>query len=126
MAAELRKFGFVMLVVMLGFVMYLYALLRHVNTYGETWLNMFTVILGEVGLFEEFSDDSYSSVATVLLVVYLLVITIMLLSFLIAVLSTAHARVQEKAEEEFKVSTARLIQHYRLAVEEDIPPPHLT
>lgn len=87
-------------------------------------------MLGEVGLFEELSvlddEDGYgsvrSSVATFLLVVYLVIITIMLLNLLIAVLSTSHARVAENAELEFKVSKALLIQHYRIVVDRDLLP----
>lgn len=125
MTGELLKFGVVMLVVMLGFAMSFYALFSNVDTFDDTWLVLFKAMLGEVGLFDEFDDpekDRYKLVATVMLVAYLVVMSIMLLNLLIAVLSTSHAKVQENADLEFKVSTARLVQHYRYVVDEDLLP----
>lgn len=57
-----------------------------------------------------------------MLVAYLVIITIMLLNLLIAVLCTSHARVQENVDREFKVSTSRLVQHYRFVVDEELLP----
>lgn len=92
----------------------------------EHCLNLFKAMLGEVGFFDEISEDRYESryksVATVLLLVYLIIITIVLLNLLIAVLSTEHAEVQEHADQEYKVLKARLINHYQLVVQEDLLP----
>lgn len=126
MIGELVKFGVVILVVMLGFAMSFHALFHDVDTFGQTLLMLFQGMLGEVGFFEDFMTDEYGEyegVATALFVVYLLVIAIMLLNLLIAVLSTSHSKVQEKADQEFMVSRARLIDHYRLVVDEHLLPP---
>lgn len=130
MTAELVKFLGVMFVLVVGFAMSFYALSGGQDTFGDTCLNLFKGMMGEVGLFDKFSDldddgdygSVLSSVATLLLVVYLVVITIMLLNLLIAVLSTSHARVEKNAEREFKVSKARLVKHYRMVVERDLLP----
>lgn len=121
MTAELIKFLFVLLVVMLGFVMPFNALFRS-DTYGETWLHLFKAMLGEVAFFHDFSGNHYDHVETVLFVVYLVVIQIMLLNLLIVILSGSHAKVQKNAEQEFKVSKALLIKHYRWAVDRDVLP----
>lgn len=47
----------------------------------------------------------------------------MLLNLLIAVLSTSHSKVEGKADQEFKVSKARMIEHYRLVVDICLLPP---
>lgn len=121
MTVELMKFLLVLLVVMLGFAMS-FKTLFHSETYGETWLHLFKAMLGEVGFFDDFSGDRYDFIATVLLVMYLVVIQIMLLNLLIAILSVSHAKVQENAELEFKVSKAILIKHYRWVVDDDVLP----
>lgn len=130
MTVELAKFLVVISVVMVGFAMSFYALSRGDYTFGDTCLNLFKAMLGEVGLSEEFSvlddDDDcgyvLGSVATLLLVLYLVILTIMLRNLLIAVLSTSHARVAESAERELKVSNTRLIQHYRVVVDRHLLP----
>ena len=123
MTAELAKFAIVVLVVMLGFAMAFHALFSDITTFGETCLILFKALLGEVGFFDEFAGDDQDAVATTLLVVYLLVIGVMLLNLLIAVLSTSHSKVEGKADQEFKVSKARLIVHYRLVVDKCLLPP---
>eukprot|EP00904_Undaria_pinnatifida_P012811 jgi/Undpi1/8660/HiC_scaffold_25.g11125.m1 len=124
MTGELVKFGAVMLVVMGGFVMSFYSLLKDTMTYGEVWQNVFKAMLGETDFFDEFSGSQFDSVATVLLATYLVILTIMMLNLLVAVLSTAHARVDQNADQEYKVSKARLIQHYVSVVEIDrLPAP---
>lgn len=127
MMREMFRFAVVLLVVLLGFSMSFHALFRDADTYGRTCLNLFKAMLGEVGLFDEISESPYENrykhVATVLLVVYLIIITIVLLNLLIAVLSTSHAKVQEHADQEYRVLKARLIKHYRLVVREDLLPP---
>lgn len=133
MMAELLQFLVVMLVVILGFAMSFYSLLRGNTSYDDIWLLLFKAMLGEVGFFDELdvagdSDDDRNSdvrrsVGTVLFVMYLVVMAVMLLNLLIAVLSTSHSRVQENVDREFKVSKAKLIQHYRWIVAGDILPP---
>lgn len=122
MTVDLLKFGTVMLVVMLGFVMSFHALAHRSNTFGETWLDVFKAMLSEVDLFDDFSGGPYDTTATVLLVMYLLVMTVMLLNLLIAVLSTLHGQAADNAEREYKVAKARLIDYYRLVVREDLLP----
>ena len=60
-------------------------------------------MLGETEYFDEFAGSPYGAVATVLLSSYLVILTIMMLNLLVAVLSTAHATVQENADREYKV-----------------------
>ena len=108
---------------MLGFAMSFHTLFRDVDTFGGTCLTLFKAMLGEVGFFEEFPGDNFDAVATALLIVYLVVIAVMLLNLLIAVLSTSHSKVEGKADQEFKVSKARMIVHYRLVVDKCLLPP---
>lgn len=119
---EMLQFAVVLVVVLLGFTLSFHVLLRDADTFGQTCLNLFKAMLGEVDLFDEL-PARYETVSTVLLVVYLIAVTIMLLNLLIAVLSTAHAKVQEHARHEYTVLKARIIQHYRLVVREDLLPP---
>lgn len=100
-----------------------HTLFRDVDTFGGTCLTLFKAMLGEVGFFEEFPGESFDAVATALLIVYLVVIAVMLLNLLIAVLSTSHSKVEGKADQEFKVSKARMIVHYRLVVDKCLLPP---
>lgn len=60
-------------------------------------------MLGETDFFDEFSGTQFDTVATVLLATYLVIMTIMMLNLLVAVLSTAHARVDQNADQEYKV-----------------------
>lgn len=60
-------------------------------------------MLGDTEYFDEFPGSTYDRVATVLLVVYLVILTIMMLNLLVAVLSTAHAKVDKDADLEYKV-----------------------
>lgn len=64
---------------------------------------MFKAMLGETDFFDEFSGTQFDTVATVLLATYLVIMTIMMLNLLVAVLSTAHARVDQNADQEYKV-----------------------
>lgn len=122
MTATLLKFGFILVVIMIGFAMALHVLFRDRDGFGETVLGLFNAMLGDTDLFDEFSGERYDGVATVLLVVYLFIVTIMLLNLLIAILSTSHAQVQDNVEREFKVSKARIVEHYRVVVENDLLP----
>ncbi|CAM9810440.1 unnamed protein product [Scytosiphon promiscuus] len=118
MMADFIRFAVIMAVVMLGFAVSFFALFRD----GTTWLNVFNAMLGDV-FFEDFEGEVYEAVGTILLVMYLIVITILLLNLLIAVLSTSHSRMQDKAEQEYKVSKARFVQHYSSVVSKDLLPP---
>ena len=127
MGMVLLQFAVVLLVVMMGFAMALYPLLQDTDsfTFDAVLLLLFKTLLGDVEAFEEFNDSTqnrYSTVGRLLLVLYLVVMTIMLLNLLIAVLSTKHTKVDVNADKEFKVSRARIIEHYRLAVAFDILP----
>ena len=118
------KFGVVLAVVIMGFASAFHALYRH-DSFNETLLNLFMTMLGDVAFFDELEDSSreqYVAVGRLLLALFIIVVTIMLLNLLIAILSTAHADVHNNIKREFKVSTARTIQHYRLVVELDILP----
>lgn len=119
---EMLEFAMVLLVVLLVFTMSFHALFRDFDTYCETCLNLLKAMLGEVSFFDDFPDERYKAVATALLVIYLITITIMMLNLLIAVLSTSHAKVQENAEEEYRLLKAHLIHHYRLVVRDDLLP----
>eukprot|EP00752_Nemacystus_decipiens_P018673 g16741.t1 len=92
MTATLLQFGAVMLVVMIGFTMALHVLFHDLEDFGDSLLGLFKAMLGDTGIFDEFSGERYDAVATVLLVVYLFIVTIMLLNLLIAILSTSHAQ----------------------------------
>ncbi|CAN0186268.1 unnamed protein product [Scytosiphon promiscuus] len=123
MTAELARFGVVILVVMFGFVMAFQTIFRDETTFGETWLILFKALLGDVEFFEYFSGGEHDIEATVLLVIYLVVISVMLLNLLIAVLSTSHARIQVAQELEYKTSKICLIEKYRSVVAEHVLPP---
>lgn len=124
MAGELLTFGVVMVVVMLGFAISFYILVQNVmgETVGTVWLTVFKAIFGDLAAFDEFSDEEFDVVFTVLFVLYLIIMTIMLLNLLVAVLSTAHSRVHENIDTEFKISKARMIEHYRKVVERNALP----
>ncbi|CAM9396391.1 unnamed protein product [Ectocarpus sp. 13 AM-2016] len=124
MTTTLLKFGFVMVVVMIGFAMALQVLYHDVDSFGMTLLALFKAMLGDVDFFNDIATDQYDndSVATVLLVVYLFVVTIMLLNLLVAILSTSHAEVQDNVKVEVKVSKARVVEHYQWVVEHHVLP----
>ena len=127
MAIVMLQFGVVLIVVMTGFVMALFPLLRKVGnfTFDETLLLLFKTLLGDVGAFDEFDEDAENPDAIMgrlLLVLYLVVMTIMLLNLLIAVLSTAHVKVEMNSDKGLEVSKVRIMEHYRLIVALDILP----
>lgn len=72
----------------------------------QVWLNAVKAMLGETQFFDDFSGSVFDTIATVLLVAYLLIMTIMMLNLLIAVLSTAHARIDMNTDQEYKVRQA--------------------
>lgn len=126
MTSTLVQFGCVLLVVMVGFAMALHALFRGSDsrgeTFGEAMLGLFKALLGDNDYFDEFSGGRYDDVASILLVAYLLIMTIMLLNLLIAVLSTEHDEVHDKVEGAFRVSKARIIGYYQTVVQEGLLP----
>ena len=116
-----------MLVVMFGFALSLFPLLRNtaISTFDETLLLLFKTLLGDVEAFEEFdqsAENRYAFMGRLLLVLYLVVMTIMLLNLLIAVLSTAYAKVETNADKRLEVSKVRTVEHFRLIVASDILP----
>lgn len=125
MTRELVRFSIVMLVILLGFAMSLHALFSGSGyTYGDAFLDLFRAMLGDLDLFETIkeNDSGREDVATTLVVAYLVIMTIMMLNLLIAVLSTAHAKVHGNIDMEYRVSSARLMGHYVWAVKQHILP----
>lgn len=111
-----------MLVVMIGFAMSFHVLFRDFDSFGETFLDLFKSMLGDTAFFEVFAGLPYDGMATALLVIYLFIVAIMLLNLLVAILSTSHAKVEDNVEREFKVSKARIIEHYQLVVKDNLLP----
>lgn len=79
-----------------------------------------STLAGEVGLFDDFIGTRHDLAATVLLVCYLVIMSIMLLNLLIAVLSTAHGKVEENVL--IRVARARVYTYFRWVVENDMAP----
>lgn len=125
MASELGQFLVVMTVVMLGFSLSFFALFKDAKgqTFRDSLLDVFQAMLGEVGLFDEFVGTQFDVAATVLLVFYLVIMSIMLLNLLIAVMSTAHGKVEELVL--IRVARARVYMYYRWVVDHDALPPPL-
>lgn len=119
---ESAKFSVVLVVVMLGFAMSFLSLFN-AQSFGETCLHLFKGLFGDVGFLDEFSGGDYDAVATVVFIAFLLTVTIILVNLLAAVIGTWQSRIKEKADQEFKVSKALLIDHYRLVVEKHLLPP---
>ena len=61
-------------------------------------------MLGELSAFDNFSGTPFEIPAMVLLLTYVGILTVIMFNLLIAVLSTAHARVSRKSDQEYKVS----------------------
>ena len=127
MVMVLVRFAVILIVVIMGFTMALFSLLWDADNinFGDIILLLFKTLLGDVEAFEVFSDSAgnrFSFTGNLLLVLYLVVMTIMLLNLLIAVLSTAHAKVEKNADKELEVAKVRVVEHYRLIVALDIIP----
>ena len=127
MVIVIAQFGVVLLIIMAGFAMSLFPLLRSAGnfTFDDTLLLLFKTLLGDVEAFEEFDESAenrYGFIGRLLLAVYLVVMTIMLLNLLVAVLSTAHAKVEMNTDKGIEVSKVRIVEHYRLIVALDILP----
>ena len=122
MATELVQFGIVMGAVIFGFAMAFFSLFRELDglTLRTSVLKVFKAMLGDTGFFDDFTGTRFDEVATLLLVFYLIIMTIMLLNLLIAVLSTAHANVEHSVL--IRVSAARLFMSYRRVTAIDILP----
>lgn len=124
MATELAQFAVIMGVVMIGFAVSFFSLFREVRdvSFRESWLDVFKAMLGEIGVFGDFSNTRFDNVASFLLIVYLIIMSIILLNLLIAVLSTVHSSVEENIL--LRVTKARLYKYYRWVVQSDsLPPP---
>lgn len=122
MASELLQFTVVMGVVMLGFAVAFLALFQELEntTINDSLLSVFKAMLGELGFFDDFSGTRFDSAATFLLVWYLIIMSIMLLNLLIAVLSTAHSKLEENIL--IRVSKARLYTYFQRVVRSDVLP----
>lgn len=79
-----------------------------IPSFLQVWQSLFKAMLGDTEYFEALSGTSYERVATVLLVVYLIILTVMMLNLLVAVLSTAHAKVDKNADLEYKVRLPKI------------------
>ena len=62
-ASEFIKFGVVILVVMLGFVVSFLVLFLGAENFGQTWLDLFKAKLGEARLFDNFEKQSRDQMA---------------------------------------------------------------
>ncbi|CAM9399256.1 unnamed protein product [Discosporangium mesarthrocarpum] len=117
MMSDLLVFGLIMVMIMLGFSLAFYGLFGDgsvpaYSTFQRTWLTLFSSMLGDFH-FNEFDSVNHSEAGVFLLILYLCVMSLNLLNLLVAVLSTAHARVVENTEKESSLSEALLINHYR-------------
>lgn len=125
MLGEIVHFGVVMGVIMMGFTVGFFALLNGAYlSFGQIWVLTFKAMLGEIGAFDDVSDEAaYGDALTVLLVVYLIIMAVVLLNLLIAVLSTEHAKADGRSDLECNVSKVRMIRLYRRVVDADLMPP---
>eukprot|EP00903_Cladosiphon_okamuranus_P011809 g11097.t1 len=122
MLDELAHFGLVLGVVMMGFSLGFFVLFVDELNYGDTWLDVFKAMLGEADVFEEYYEEELGEIAKLLLVVYLFVVSILLLNLLIAVLSTAHARIAKAQERAFTSSKIGFVKVYSGQVRKDFVP----
>ena len=104
------------------------------GTMGDALLTMFSFMLGEFdfSIFsahyqnkdgEDCGGVAYQSAGISLVVIYLVIMSVTLLNFLIAVLSTVHSSVQQNAQKEFQVVRARVILQSAEDVKNDVLPP---
>lgn len=126
MTTELSRFAVVMVVVVFGFVMALHALLLETGvSYGDAWEGVFSAMLGDTDIFDFFEPgQQHSRVGNALLVLYFVITNIMLLNLLIGLLTTEYERIREEIDVEYRMSKARVIEHYGSIVEKDwLPAP---
>lgn len=104
------------------------------GTIGQSLLTMFESMLGEftfeqfyVGYYDESGAYcgmvSYHEAGITLMVIYLIIMAVMLLNLLIAVLSTAHAAVDQNADKEYHLARAKIILQSGDDVLNDVLPP---
>ncbi|CAN0475441.1 unnamed protein product, partial [Ascophyllum nodosum] len=129
MAMVFVRFALILLVVIMGFAMALFSLLRDADNFNfnfaDILLLLFKTLLGDVEAFEEFNDSAgnrFSFTGNLLLVLYLVVMTIVLLNLLIAALSTAYAEVEMNTDKGIEVANVRAVEYYRQIVALDIIP----
>lgn len=77
----------------------------------QIWLRAFKAMLGEATIFDDLTGGVFDTISVTLFVLYLLIMTVMMLNLLIAVLSTAHARIDSNTDREYKVRQSRVSGH---------------
>ncbi|CAM9180402.1 unnamed protein product [Ectocarpus fasciculatus] len=131
---DLARFGALMLVITLGFALAFYAMfgstsaslpdggdIAEYDTYYSSILTLFSSMLGNFS-FEVFKGAPMAEAGEILLVFFLCVMNITLLNLLIAILATAHARLEGNADKEAVLSEAVIITQYRRAMRLDSLP----
>ena len=118
MLGEVAQIGIILLIVMVGFTVSLFAIFVKQISYSHVWLDVFQAMLGQVDVFDEFFHDFYGGVA-----VFLLVMPITLLNLLIAILRTAHAKLDLGQEGAFRVSKVRIRKLYSRNAQNDSQSP---
>ncbi|CAM9444927.1 unnamed protein product, partial [Discosporangium mesarthrocarpum] len=139
----LISFSVLLLVIILGFAVAFQSLFRNdvcmpsFHEFDTSLITLFQAMLADFnvdGFFEGTVDcpvdnvelccngSPHGYVGIALMVAYVTLMAICLLNLLIAVLSTAHANVQENAEREFAVTRAAIIIHYAHEVENNMLP----
>lgn len=112
-----------MVVIMVGFAVAFIALIvDDTTTFGTVFVGVFNAMLGDTGIFDDYTFIS-SFWVSVLNMVYLVLMTIVMLNLLIAVLSTEHAKVDERSDYSFGVSKIRMIKLYQKVVDTDLLSP---
>ncbi|CAM9347034.1 unnamed protein product [Ectocarpus sp. 4 AP-2014] len=131
---DLTRFGALMLVITLGFALAFYAMfgsmsaslpdggdIAEYDTYYSSILTLFSSMLGNFS-FEVFKGAPMAEAGEVLMAFFLCVMNITLLNLLIAILATAHARLEGNADKEAVLSEAVIITQYRRAMRLDSLP----
>ncbi|CAM9198081.1 unnamed protein product [Ectocarpus sp. 12 AP-2014] len=131
---DLTRFGALMLVITLGFALAFYAMfgsmsaslpdggdITEYDTYYSSILTLFSSMLGNFS-FEVFKGAPMAEAGEVLMAFFLCVMNITLLNLLIAILATAHARLEGNADKEAVLSEAVIITQYRRAMRLDSLP----
>ena len=101
---------------------------------GDSLLTIFVAMLGEFDFsvfYERYENGDgldcggvmHIEAGVALMVIYLVIMAVMLLNLLIAVLSTAHAEVQQNASKEFQLARAKIIIQSGEDVLNDVLPP---
>ena len=98
MVGKVFQFAIVLIIVMMGFVVSFWDE-AETESFEVMWVAVFKAMLGDFGDVEDLTTDP-DWVDRVVFVLYLVVMTVMLLNLLIAVLTIAHANIEERAEME--------------------------